>query len=277
MPPGPTDVVEPRRGRPEVVHVIDALDRSSGRLYVVVGVFDGLHLGHLYLLDHLRRVSEAHGARSAVVTFDHHPDEVIVGAAPPLLCDPEERLALLADAGVEVTIVQTFDPELRMTPFDDFVRRIADRVDLAGFLMTPDAAFGHDRGGTPASVADLGTRLGYDVTVVPPLLIDGRAVRSSDIRTAIADGRLADAARMLGRAYSVIGEVAAAPDDRSEIRFAMPVALPPPGSYDVLVAADPTADAEPRRVTAFVSASGKLQVDATPSLEGSSPVRVTFG
>lgn len=269
----------PHRGRPDVVHGIDALDQSNGRLYVVVGVFDGLHLGHLYLLDHLRRVSEAHGARSAVVTFDHHPDEVLVGAAPPLLCDPDERLSLLARAGVEVTIVQTFDRELRMTPFDEFVRRIADRVDLAGFLMTPDAAFGHDRGGTPESVAELGTRLGYDVTVVPPLLVDGRAVRSSDIRSAITEGHLPEAARMLGRPYSVIGEVVLSPGERPEIRFAMPVALPPPGAYDVVVHEDPggAAGVAARHLTAGVTGSGTLRFDTPPNPGGSSLVRVTFG
>ncbi len=263
-------------GQPDVVHGIDALAPANGRLYVVVGVFDGLHLGHLYLLDHLRRVSEAHGARSAVVTFDHHPDEVLVGAAPPLLCDPDERLSLLARAGVEVTIVQTFDLALRMTPFDVFVGRIADRVELAGFLMTPDAAFGHDRGGTPDSVAALGMRLGYDVTIVPPLLVDGRAVRSSDIRTAIAEGRLASAAQMLGRAYSVVGHPSPASGGRSEVRFAMPVALPPPGDYEVAVTAYPRVDLALGRMTASVTASGVMGFarPLTPWPEG--PIRVTF-
>lgn len=213
------------------MHGIDALERADGRLFVVVGVFDGLHLGHLYLLHHLRAEARARGARAAVITFDHHPDEILTTAAPPLLCDPEERLERLGAAGVDVTIVQHFDVPLRMTTYEAFIRRIADRVDLAGFLMTPDAAFGHERRGTPAAVAELGAALGYDVVVVPPLDLDGRPVRSAEIREDIASGDLAGAARLLGRPYAVAGTSVQLPGDRARLAFPMPVALPPAGEY----------------------------------------------
>ena len=107
-----------------VVEGVDALDRSAGRLFVVVGVFDGLHRGHMYLLRRLVRSAREREARPSVITFDHHPDEILVGAAPPLLCDPAERLERLAAAGVETTVVQHFDEALRMTPYDAFIERI---------------------------------------------------------------------------------------------------------------------------------------------------------
>ena len=73
-----------------VVAGVDALEPHHGPLFVVIGVFDGLHLGHQYLLRHLRRAASRSEAKPAVITFDHHPDEILVGAAPPpLLCDPE--------------------------------------------------------------------------------------------------------------------------------------------------------------------------------------------
>jgi riboflavin kinase/FMN adenylyltransferase len=215
----------------KVVHGIDSLDASIGPIFLVVGVFDGLHLGHLYLLDELRRAAAEHSAKPVVITFDHHPDEILTGAAPPLLCDPEERLARLAGAGVEATVVATFDVALRMTPYDRFVRRITERVDLAGFLMTPESAFGHDRLGTPETVSELGRSVGYVVEVVPPFLVDGRPVSSGEIRRAIVEGRLADAERLLGRPYAVTGTVAAG----GSVQFAMPVALPPRGTYSVLM------------------------------------------
>jgi riboflavin kinase/FMN adenylyltransferase len=96
-----------------VIQGIDALDRSVGRLFIVIGVFDGLHRGHEYLLRELRAAAEANHARPAVITFDHHPDEVLTGQAPPLLCDPGERLERLVAAGVAVTVVQHFDQALR--------------------------------------------------------------------------------------------------------------------------------------------------------------------
>ena len=210
----------------DVLVGVDRLTPAHGRLFVVVGVFDGLHRGHRYLLARLRRAAAEHDARPAVITFDAHPDEIVVGTAPPLLCDPDERLARLAAAGVEVCIVQHFDVALRMTEYDAFVASVAAKVELAGFLMTPDAAFGHDRRGTAAALAQLGARRGFDVTVVPPFALEGRPVRSAAIREAIALGDLTTARHLLGRRVAVTGEL-----DGATVRFPIPVALPPPGDY----------------------------------------------
>ena len=215
-----------------VVDGIDQLAPGLGRLFVVVGVFDGLHLGHEYLLRELGRAAMAHDARPAVVTFDHHPDEVLKGVAPPLLCDPEERLERLAAAGVAVTVVQTFDLALRETTYDAFLRRIADRVELAGLLMTPESAFGFERRGTPETVAELGGALGYEVVVVPQFTLDGQPIRSSDIRAAIAAGDLDRAARLLGRPPGVVGAtVRSAQGTATRVRPALPSALPPDAAY----------------------------------------------
>ena len=239
----------PDAGRMAVVSGVANLTPEHGRLFVVIGVFDGLHRGHAYLLDALVREAGARGARPTVITFDHHPDEVITGAAPPLLLDPEERLARLADAGVEVTVVHHFDEATRETPFDAFVRAIAERVDLAGFLMTPESAFGHDRGGTPDSVGALGSALGYDVVVVPTLELGGWPIRSTDIRAAIARGDLDAADRLLGRRYAICGVVTA--DGR--LAPPLPVAMPPAGGYRGTLRGIPA--------TATVDASG-VAIDA---------------
>ncbi len=216
----------------EVVSGVTSLRPDHGRLFVVIGVFDGLHLGHAYLLRHLRREAAKRHARAAVITFDHHPDEILVGAAPPLLCDPIERLERLAAAGVELTVVQHFDASLRQTEYDAFVASIAERVELAGFLMTPDAAFGYERRGTPAALTELGRRLGFEVAIVPPFEVDGRPVRSTDIRSAIASGDLASAARLLGRPVAVVGDATPEPAGAG-VEFELPVALPPAGVYPV--------------------------------------------
>ena len=214
----------------DVVEGVDRLTPSLGRLFVAIGVFDGIHVGHQYLLRELLAAAAARGARPTVITFDHHPDEILVGNAPPLLCDPAERLALLEAAGVEVIVIQHFDVALRQTPYDRFIRAIADRVQLAGFLMTPDSAFGFERRGTPETVATLGRELGYDVVTVPPFILDGRPVSSSEIRSAIATGDLVAAARLLGRPYAVVGMTSRASRD-PVLTFEMPAALPPPGLY----------------------------------------------
>jgi riboflavin kinase/FMN adenylyltransferase len=199
-----------------------------------VGVFDGLHRGHLYLLRELRRAAQRAGARPAVITFDAHPEELIEGLAPPLLCDPDERLVRLQAAGVEVTVVQHFDHALRITPYDAFVAAIRERVEVAGFVMTPDAAFGYERGGTPETLAALGEREGFAVTVVPSFLSNGEQVRSSEIRRRIATGDLAGARSLLGRDHGFTGRLAVAdgcPRREHAAGVELPVALPPDGRY----------------------------------------------
>jgi riboflavin kinase/FMN adenylyltransferase len=208
-----------------------------------------------------------------VITFDHHPDEILTGAAPPLLCDADERLERLAAAGVEVTVVQHFDVALRMTEFDEFIRRIAAGSALAGFLMTPESAFGHERRGTPAAVAMLGTEMGYDVAVIPSLDLEGRPVRSGEIRSDIAAGDLEAAARLLGRPYAVVGEGTAAPDGDLRLVFPMPVALPPAGAYPVSI--ESIRSGTTQRGTAIVGAAGGLAI--APGSPVPERLRVVFG
>lgn len=218
-----------------LVNGIEDLRPPLGPIFVVVGVFDGMHLGHAYLLEHLVIEAQARTARPTVITFDHHPDEVLMGTAPPLLLDPGERLDRLEAAGVQVTVVQPFDATLRETPYDAFIEGIRGRVAVAGFLMTPDAAFGYERRGTPTTVAALGMIDGFDVVVVPTFTLDGTEVRSSAIRAAIVAGDLESAAHLLGRPVTITGSIGGAIDGRSRLDFRFPVALPPDGDYPATV------------------------------------------
>lgn len=261
-------------GNGDLEHTIGG---DPGPLFFVLGAFDGLHRGHVYLLAQLRAAAARHHARPAVITFDHHPDEILVGAAPPVLCDPAERLVRFGRAGVDVVVVQHFDAAVRMTPYADFVAAVARRVELAGFLMTPDAAFGHERRGTPAALAELGRGAGFAVDVVQPFDIDGRPVRSTEIRADIAGGDLQPARRLLGRSVAVVGALEA---DR--VAFELPVALPPAGRYRV--DSEPAwAPGQPRSgrpvpAIGVVDAAGRLHVEARgrSSLPVAERLRIRF-
>jgi riboflavin kinase/FMN adenylyltransferase len=222
-----------------VIRGVDALRPSLGPVFVVIGVFDGMHVGHAYLLEHLGQEARLRDARPTVITFDHHPDEVLMGRAPALLLDPDERLERLEAAGVAITVVQHFDTALRETPYDRFIERIRERVELRGILMTPDAAFGFERRGTPTTVAELGARDGFECVVVPPFTLDGQEVRSSAIREAILRGDLATAARLLGRPVTITGSTGDAAGGRSRLEFTLPIAVPPDGDYAVTVEGAP--------------------------------------
>jgi riboflavin kinase / FMN adenylyltransferase len=219
----------------DVVPGVDALRTEHGPIFAVIGVFDGLHRGHAYLLEHLVREAAARGARPCVITFDHHPDEVLTGSAPPLLLHPDDRLERLADAGIEVVVVQHFDDAVRRTTYDDFLASIEGTTTFTGLLMTPDSAFGYERRGTPDAVRELGTDHGFDVVVVEPFMVDGGAVRSTDIREAIGQGDLERARLLLGRPIGLRGR---AHDGR--VTFDWPMAMPPDGDYPVRIEGRPT-------------------------------------
>jgi riboflavin kinase/FMN adenylyltransferase len=244
----------------EVVDGVAALRPEHGPIFAVVGVFDGLHRGHAYLLEHLVREAEARSARPTVITFDAHPDEVLTGSAPPLLIHPDERLERLAAAGVKVTVVQHFDEAVRRTPYDAFIATIQAGTSLAGLLMTPDAAFGFERRGTPDTLAALGRERGFDVVVVPPFTLGGRAVRSSDIRTLIEVGDLDGAAILLGRPVTLRGDVR-----DGSLWFDWPLALPPDGEYLCEVAGSPA------HLRLF---NGKARLDGSPLNAG--PVELSL-
>jgi tRNA pseudouridine55 synthase len=270
-----------RAGAPhEVVPGIEALRKELGRIFVSVGVFDGLHRGHLYLLRELRHAASRAGGRTAVITFDAHPEEIVNGLAPALLCDPEERLVRLAAAGVEITVVQHFDHALRMTSYREFVESIRARVELAGFVMTSDAAFGHNREGTPEALTQLGEELGFEVALVRPMLLDGEQVRSSEIRARIAAGDFAAARRLLGRPLSVTGIAGAADiDELTTVTFEVPVVLPPEGRYGVLMGKPWTPEAQPQRADrsgfAIVD-GGSLRLDSGLRVAPGERVRIVF-
>jgi tRNA pseudouridine55 synthase len=266
-----------------VVPGVAALKPEMGRLYVAVGVFDGLHRGHMYLLRELRRAAQRAGARPAVITFDAHPEEVIDGLAPPLLCDPDERLVRLQAAGVELTVVHHFDHATRVTPYDGFVAAIREHVDLAGFVMTTDAAFGFERGGTPETLTELGEHEGFAVTVMTPFLSNGEQVRSSEIRRRISAGDLAGARSLLGRSLSLTGRArdtsAADEEAGSLLEFEVPVSLPPDGRYSVLVgpAWSPTRRPMPAgEPGAAAIVGGAVTLEAGSSPEPGSCVRIVF-
>ena len=171
---------------------------------------------------------------------------------------------------------------------------IRARVDLAGFLMTPDAAFGHERRGTPETLAELGRQDGFEVVVVPPFELDERPVRSGTIRVDIAAGDLNGARRLLGRRVAAVGEVIGGGGARGRgptvgrgpavggrgvlLRFPIPVALPPQGRYRATVERAWTADGRigpsVRRI-AQVTAEG-VTILGNHSAPDGSRLRVAF-
>lgn len=273
-------MAEPVAAPIRLVLGIDQLAAEGERLMFTVGVFDGLHRGHRYLLGRLRAAARRANAHPAVVTFDAHPDAVVRGHAPPLLLDQEERLGRLARAGISTVVVQHFDDALRRTTYVDFVTALAARIELAGFVMTPEAAFGHERRGTPEALADLGRERAFEVVVVQPYALDGGPVRSDRIRGLVEAGDLAEARRLLGRRPSVVGHPVPDGSAEVEVRPTVPMAVPPDGRYRAVGCAPWTAfgpgDGRTAPFEAIV-ANGRVLVPARVALRHPGGLRVAIG
>jgi riboflavin kinase / FMN adenylyltransferase len=174
-----------------------------------IGNFDGLHRGQRAVLDLVRARAAATGLPSVAVTFEPHPVAVLrPEAAPPRLTTPERKERLLAEAGIDVTLVVRFTPELSQTPARVFVREfLHQRLGLAEIYVGSTFVFGHRREGDLALLKEMGDAFGFAAFGVEQVSWRGERISSTRIRRALAEGRADDAAAMLGRPYALGGIV----------------------------------------------------------------------
>jgi riboflavin kinase / FMN adenylyltransferase len=178
---------------------------------VALGVFDGVHLGHRAILGAAVADARASGVLAVACTFEPHPMEVLQPERAPLpITTLDERLALIAECGVEEAVVLTFTRALAAVEPEAFVKDVlVDRLRARQVVVGYNHRFGRGARGDTALLRDLGARLGFGVDVVPPLTVDGVPVSSTAIRAALGRGDLDAAARMLGRPYTLPGKVVA--------------------------------------------------------------------
>ena len=177
---------------------------------VAVGVFDGVHLGHQRILERAVTVAQTRGARCVVLSFDPHPDIVLAKrfeAMPPLTPLPEKRERLLA-LGADELEVLPFTRELAALSPEEFVdRALVARHRPRALVVGENFALGKGRAGNVPRLAEIGASRGFDVIPVPLVAMDGGPVSSTRVRELLAAGRVADAARQLGRRYGLGGTV----------------------------------------------------------------------
>ena len=178
-------------------------------LALAIGNFDGVHRGHLELVRVARARAATIGGEAAVLTFWPHPARVFAPAlAPPLILSLERRLELLASAGVDVAIVEPFTPAFASIEAEAFVRDVlAVRLGAREIVVGYDFSFGRGRRGTPALLQTLGAELGLGVTIVAAVSIDGLPCSSTRVRELVREGRVEDAAVLLGRPVELTGLV----------------------------------------------------------------------
>lgn len=171
---------------------------------VCIGTFDGVHLGHRHVILEAVRQAKSTERPSLVVTFDRHPAATLApDRVPPALGSLGEDLRQIETLGVAVCVVLRFDRTLADMSADDFLRVILrDHLHASALVVGHDFAMGHDRAGTAEWLAER-----IDTTIVPPFELDGIRVASRTIRALVAEGRLEEAARLLGRPFAIEGVV----------------------------------------------------------------------
>ena len=181
---------------------LDAADKGAS---LAIGNFDGVHLGHMAVLDVARRIDAPLG----VLTFEPHPREFFAPDAPPFrLMNAEARAHRLEKLGVEILYEVPFDARLAGLTAEAFVDEVlVAGLGVAHVVVGEDFCFGRGRAGNAALLAEFGAARGFGVTVAELLGGPSGRVSSSAIRTALAEGRPQDAAAMLGHWHRIEGPV----------------------------------------------------------------------
>ena len=189
----------------------------KGRTVVTVGNFDGVHLGHQKILEAVEDRYAVHANLHqrptfpipAVLTFYPHPARVVrPDSAPPLLMTLEQRLAAFERAHMHAALVLRFDRELAQVSPEDFVNRyLVKTMRAEAVLVGGNFRFGHRQMGDVPLLRDLGKRWGFELEVIPPVIVEGVVVSSTAIRQALREGRVEDARRLLGGPYALAGKI----------------------------------------------------------------------
>jgi riboflavin kinase/FMN adenylyltransferase len=176
---------------------------------VAIGNFDGVHRGHGAVITAAQARAGALGRPAAALTFEPHPRAFFKPGEPLFrLSDANNKLRLLAATGLDGAIVLTFDEALAGLTADEFVNRIlVERFAVSGAAIGFNFHFGMHRAGSPEFLAAEGKKHGFDVVVVPRFEDNGRPVSSGPIREALAAGKPAEAAELLGYPWFVSGTV----------------------------------------------------------------------
>jgi len=224
-----------------VLRTIGELQNLPGPLFLAIGVFDGVHLGHQAVIRRALEAARRDSGTAVVVTFDPHPVRVLrPEQAPRLLTSTAHKLQLIRDLGVEHQLVIHFDHAFAATPPEDFIRTLVSAAQpLREICVGFEWSFGKDRAGNLALLERLGAEFGFVEVGVPAVEIDGEIISSTLIRGVVESGGLARAARLLGREFTILGTVVAG--DRVGRKLGFPTAnlsahneqFPPNGVYAV--------------------------------------------
>ncbi len=176
---------------------------------LAIGVFDGVHLGHLKILNETKKIASHFGLTSSVLTFSPHPLKTLgTRPAPPLIISLEQRLKILKEIGIEQVIIAKFTRNFSRKKPGDFIKELVlKKLNTEWIIVGCDYRFGMNGAGDKNLLKSLAGKFKFKVVFVKSLVLGKRKVSSSLIRKLIAEGRLIEASKYLGRYYNLTGKV----------------------------------------------------------------------
>jgi len=182
---------------------------AFGPCALAIGNFDGVHLAHRRLLQTTVEAAQGAGVRPAVLMFDPHPSCVVAPErAPRLLTSPEERSALIEEEGIQQVLIQPFTADLaRLTPEEFAAKFLHDGLGVRIVVVGENFHFGCKQAGDTATLKELGSRLGFDLRLLPTVTWRGRRVSSGEVRKLVLAGDVSTAARLLQRPHAISGDI----------------------------------------------------------------------
>lgn len=251
----------------KLIRTAKELGNGSRPVCLAIGVFDGIHLGHQQIIRQTILDARASGALAVIVTFDRHPNAIVAPErVPPLIYSLPQKIRAVESLGADGLFEIPFDREFSQQTGEIFIRSLArDFGQLHSICVGADFVFGCKRSGDVPLLRQLGSELHFDVHGLAAVALAGQTVSSTRIRDAIRIGDFAAASQMLGRAYSIAGQVIRG--DQLGQKLGFPTAnldtagmlLPPNGVY---VAQVQRGDATHRAV---------LNIGVRPTIQNPSP------
>ena len=189
-----------------VIHDTQAITEPG--VMATIGFFDGVHLGHRFLIDEVKAAAAQRGLPSAVITFPTHPRSVLQQAYQPRLLNSfADKLRLLATTGVDYCIVLDFTEALSQLSAEAFLRILATQWRVKGLVIGYDHRFGHDRRDGFEQYVEYGQRWGIEILKAAAFDAGHTAVSSSEIRRLVQEGHVERAAQLLTYAYHISGRI----------------------------------------------------------------------
>ena len=182
-------------------------EKDSVKKAVALGNFDGIHIAHTAVINTCRKYAEENAVESSVFLFRNHTLNCIENREINLITDESEKLEILSGLGIDSVYITDFDESIRkMTPFE-FIAMLMDTLNPCAVFAGYDYRFGYKAEGDINTLRALGKEYGFDVIVTDKMKIDGEIVKSTKIRQLIADGKIYEANKYLGRPFFISGKV----------------------------------------------------------------------